>query len=84
MSPPDEKDDSCSLVIGTDRLEKWKIEVAKSGDLNCGLHKGGVKEGEILVGHFEPRRSTASPTKNMKIAFGVCTAIGLVIFGVAR
>ena len=82
MSP----DDSCSLIIGTDQLEGRKIKIAKSGDRD---RKGGfpeceVKKGKILAGRVEPKGSTASPTKNMKIALGVCTAIGLLIFGVAR
>lgn len=83
MSPADD-DDSCSLIIGTGHLEGRRIQVAKSGDLNSGLHKSEVKKADkILAGHLEPRGSTASST-NMKIALGVCTAIGLVIFGVAR
>ena len=83
MSPDD---DSCSLIIGNDHLEGRKIKVAKSGVLKSGFRKSEVKKnkkGEILVGHFEPKGSTAS-SANMKIALGVCTAIGLVIFGVAR
>ena len=84
MSPDDDDDDSCTLIIGTGHLEGRKIEVAKSGDLNSDLHKSEVKKADkILVGHLEPRGSTAS-SANMKITLGVCTAIGLVIFGVAR
>ena len=87
MSPDD--GDSSSLIIGTDHLEGRKIKVAKSGDPKSGLHKSEVKRKKeeeeeekkrILAGRFEPKGSTA----NMKIALGVCTAIGLVIFGVAR
>ena len=80
MSP----DDSCSLIIGTDQLEGRKIKVAKSGDLKSGFPECEVKKGKILAGRVEPKGSTASSTKNMKIALGVCTAIGLLIVGVAR
>ena len=84
MSPDD--GDSSSLIIGTDHLEGRKIKVAKSGDPKSGLHKSEVtrkkeeEEKRILAGRLGPKGSTA----NMKIALGVCTAIGLVIFGVAR
>ena len=80
MSP----DDSCSLIIGTDQLEGRKIKVAKSGDRKGSFPECEVKKGKILAGRVEPKGSTASPTKNMKIALGVCTAIGLLIFGVVR